>query len=64
LVGALKDSIAANLDRIQIIKGWMTKDGELDEKTCDIVWSGNRKPEPNTGKLSPVGSTVDVAEAT
>jgi hypothetical protein len=63
LVGALKDPIGANLDRIQIIKGWMTKDGELHEKIYDVVWCGDRKPDPNTGKLPTVGNTVDVAEA-
>jgi hypothetical protein len=64
LVGALKDPIGANLDRIQIIKGWMAKDGELHEKIHDVAWSGDRKPDPATGKLPAVGNTVDVAEAT
>jgi len=64
LVGALKDPIGANLDRIQVIKGWLDKDGNLHEKVHDVVWSGDRKPDAKTGKLPPVGSTVDVAEAT
>jgi hypothetical protein len=63
LVAALKDSIGANLDRIQVIKGWLDKDGDLHEKVHDVVWSGDRKPDAKTGKLAPVGSTVDVAEA-
>jgi hypothetical protein len=63
LVAALKDPIGADLDRIQIIKGWMSNDGELHEKIYDVVWSGERKPDPKTGKLPPVGNTVDVAEA-
>jgi hypothetical protein len=64
LVGALRDPIGANLDRIQIIKGWLDKQGELHEKIYDVVWGGDRKIDANTGKLPPVGNTVDVAEAT
>jgi hypothetical protein len=64
LVAALKDPIGANLDRIQIIKGWMDAKGELHEKVIDVVWSGDRKPDARTGKLPPAGNTVDVAEAT
>ncbi len=64
LVAALKDPIGANLDRIQIIKGWLDGKGELHERVYDVVWSGDRKPDPMTGKLPPVGSTVDVEEAT
>jgi hypothetical protein len=63
LVAALKDPIGANLDRIQVIKGWMDARGELQEKIYDVVWSGDRKPGPD-GKLPPVGNTVDVANAT
>ncbi|HQQ76397.1 MAG TPA: DUF3604 domain-containing protein [Thermoanaerobaculia bacterium] len=64
LVGALRDPIGANLDRIQIVKGWMDAKGELHEKVYDVAWSGSRKPDPKTGKLPPVGDTVDVAKAT
>jgi len=63
LVAALRDPIGANLDRIQIVKGWMDKKGELYEKVYDVVWSGGRKPDAD-GKLPLVGSTVNVAEAT
>lgn len=63
LVAALKDPIGANLDRYQIVKGWLDKDGNLHEKVYDVAWSGDRKPG-NDGKLPPVGSTVDVANAT
>jgi hypothetical protein len=63
LVAALKDSIGANLDRIQIIKGWMNARGELQEKVYDVAWGGNRKPGAD-GKVPPVGNTVDVANAT
>jgi Protein of unknown function (DUF3604) len=63
LVAALKDPIGANLDRYQVIKGWLDKDGKLNEKVYDVAWSGDRKPGPD-GKLPPVGNTVDVANAT
>jgi len=65
LVAALKDPIGANLDRIQIVKGWMDRSGALQEKVYDVVWadSDQRKPGAN-GKLPPVGNTVDVANAT
>jgi hypothetical protein len=63
LVAALKDPIGANLDRIQIIKGWIDAKGELQEKIYDVAWSGDRKPEAN-GKLPSVGNTVDVENAT
>ncbi len=64
LVAALKDPIGANLDRIQVVKGWLDKQGALHEKIYDVVWSDGRKPDAKTGKLPPVGNTVDVAEAT
>jgi len=63
LIAALKDPIGANLDRYQIVKGWVTKDGKLEEKVYDVAWSGNRKPGAD-GKLASVGTTVDVANAT
>jgi hypothetical protein len=64
LVAALKDPIGANLDRIQVVKGWLDAKGQLHEKIYDVVWGGNRKPDPKTGKLPAVGNTVDVANAT
>jgi hypothetical protein len=63
LVAALKDPIGANLDRIQLIKGWLDAKGELHEKVYDLAWSGSRRPG-HDGKLPPVGNTVDVANAT
>jgi hypothetical protein len=63
LVAALKDPIGANLDRYQIVKGWLAKDGKLHEKVYDVAWSGERKPDAKTGKVPAVGSTVDMANA-
>jgi hypothetical protein len=63
LVAALKDPQGANLDRIQVIKGWLDASGMAQEKVYDVVWSGDRKPGRD-GKLPPVGDTVDVARAT
>ncbi|HEU4936145.1 MAG TPA: DUF3604 domain-containing protein [Vicinamibacterales bacterium] len=63
LVAALRDPIGANLDRIQIVKGWLDAKSELHEQVYDVAWGGNRKPGPD-GKLPSVGSTVDVTNAT
>ena len=63
LVAALKDLFSGNLDRIQIVKGWLDANGEAQEKVYDVVWSGDRQPDA-TGKLPPVGNTVDVQKAT
>jgi Protein of unknown function (DUF3604) len=65
LVAAMKDPIGANLGRVQIIKGWLDKDGKTHEKIYDVVWGNadRRKLRPG-GKLPPVGDTVDVATAT
>ncbi len=63
LVAALKDPVGANLDRIQIVKGWMDSNGETHEKVYDVAWSGDRKPDAK-GKVPSVGSTVDVKNAT
>ena len=45
---------------MQIVKGW-TKDGQNFEKIYDVVWSGDREPEPDTGQVPPLPSTVDLA---
>jgi len=62
LVAAMKDPYSGNLDRIQIIKGWMDTKGRTYEKVYDVIWSGDRKPGED-GKLPPVGNTVDVENA-
>lgn len=62
MVFALRDPIGANLDRIQIVKGWLDADGTTKEKVYDVSWSGDRKPDAN-GKVPAVGNTVDVPNA-
>ena len=64
MLSALKDPIGANLDRVQIVKGWIDSSGKLQEKIFDSVWSDaeTRKIGAN-GKLPPVGDTVDIAKA-
>jgi hypothetical protein len=65
LVAALKDPIGGNLDRVQMIKGWLDSAGELHEKVYDIVWGdAESRPLGADGKIPPVGNTVNVAEAT
>ena len=63
VVWAIKDPNDGNLDRIQVIKGW-TKSGQAFEKIYDVVWAGDRQPDPATGKIPPIGSTVDMTKAT
>jgi hypothetical protein len=63
LVGALKDPYGGNLDRIQMVKGWLDDAGQTHEKVFDVVWSGDRAPDAN-GVLPPIGDSVDVASAT
>ena len=63
LIAALKDPLSGNLDRIQIVKGWVDKKGNRHEKVYDAAWSGDRKPGSD-GKLPSVGNTVDMETAT
>jgi hypothetical protein len=62
LVYALRDPVGANLDRIQIVKGWLDANGKTHEKVYDVIWSGDRKPGTD-GKLPLVGNTVDARAA-
>lgn len=62
LIHAVKDPKGANLDRVQIVKGWLGADGKAREKVFDVVWSGDRVPDAN-GKVAPVGDSVDHATA-
>jgi hypothetical protein len=56
----MRDPMGANLDRIQIVKGWLDGDGQAHEKVYDVAWAGDRRPG-SQGKLPPVGDTVDLS---
>ncbi|MBO9410953.1 MULTISPECIES: DUF3604 domain-containing protein [unclassified Ruegeria] len=62
LIAALRDPIGANLDRAQVIKGWLDSEGELHEKVYDVVWSDDRTAD-DSGKIPAVGNTVDIDTA-
>jgi hypothetical protein len=65
LVAALKDPYSGNLDRIQIVKGWLDDDGDTQEKVYNVVWGdADRRQLDGDGRLPPVGNTVDVTNAT
>jgi hypothetical protein len=64
LVAALKDAFSGNLDRIQIVKGWVDAKGERQERIYDIAVSGGRAINADGRCTTPVGNTVDVAGAT
>jgi hypothetical protein len=62
-VWAVKEPDGANIDRIQVVKGWVDAKGESHDQVFDVVWSGNRSRDEK-GKFPPVGNTVDLAKAT
>jgi len=62
-VWAMKEADGANLDRIQIVKGWVDAKGEPQDRVIDVAWSGDRKPGKD-GKVPAVGNTVDLKTAT
>jgi hypothetical protein len=64
MISALKDPIGANLDRVQVVKGWIDASGKAQEKVFDVVWSDMDKRKAVGGKVPAVGDTVDVATAT
>ncbi|KPK09118.1 MAG: hypothetical protein AMS20_01005 [Gemmatimonas sp. SG8_28] len=64
LVGALKDPLSGNLDRIQIVKGWLDANGERQERVYDVAVSDGRSIGSDGRCRTPVGNTVDVANAT
>jgi hypothetical protein len=63
LLAAAKDPGSGNLDRVQVVKGWVDAQGRQHEKVYDVAWSGERKPDA-AGRLPAVGSTVDAKTAT
>ena len=62
VIHATKDPHGANLDRIQVIKGWLNEAGEAEERIFNVAWSDDRDLDAE-GELSPVGSTVDLGNA-
>ncbi len=63
MIWATKDPDGANLDRLQVVKGWLDQNGQTHEKVYNVAWSGKRTPDKN-GKLPAVGNTVDLGNAT
>jgi len=63
LIAALKDPIGANIDRVQIVKGWMTAGGGLEEHVYDVAVSDGRAINSDGRCTTPVGNTVDVSDA-
>ncbi len=64
IISALKDPVGANLDRVQVVKGWVDASGKAQERVYDVVWSDMDKRALVGGKVPAVGDTVDVATAT
>jgi hypothetical protein len=64
LVAALKDPIGANLDRLQVVKGWIDADGERQERVYDVLVSDGRTIDADGRCRTPVGNTVDLESAT
>ena len=63
MVGALKDISSGNLDRVQIVKGWLDKEGKRQERIYDVVVSGGRKIGDDGRCKTVVGNTVNIADA-
>lgn len=63
LISALMDPESANLDRIQVVKGWIDSNGETQEKIYNAAWGGERRLG-NDGKLPAVGNSIDMATGT
>ncbi len=59
LIHAAKDPLSGNLDRVQVVKGWVDEEGEAHEHVYDVAWSGDRRIGAD-GKLPAVGNTVDI----
>ncbi|MGD9391686.1 MAG: DUF3604 domain-containing protein [Chromatiales bacterium] len=64
MIRALRDVDGANLDRVQIVKGWMDAKGELHEQVYDVFCSDDRAINEQHRCAKPVGNTVDVEKAT
>ncbi|MEO0998495.1 MAG: DUF3604 domain-containing protein, partial [Pseudomonadota bacterium] len=64
VITAARDPAGANLDRVQVVKGWLRRDGTARERVFDVAWAGEREPDPAGGHVPAIGSTVDTAAAT
>ena len=64
LISAMKDPDGANLDRVQVIKGWLDSSGEMQEQVYDVVWSDSATRRKSGGKLTPVVDKVNREDAT
>ena len=63
MIRALRDVDGANLDRVQMVKGWLDQSGDLHERVYDVAVSDGRAIGPDGRARTPVGSTVDIADA-
>lgn len=64
LVSALKDPMGANLDRVQVVKGWFDASGQMQEKVFDVVWGdADTRQRGANGKVPAVGDTVNITKA-
>jgi hypothetical protein len=64
MISALKDPMGANLDRVQVVKGWVDTSGKLQEKVFDVVWGdADKRRKAANGKVTKVGDTVNIAKA-
>ena len=63
MIRALRDPDGANLDRVQVIKGWLDDKGDAQERIYDVAVSDGRDIGADGRCRTPVGSTVDVANA-
>jgi hypothetical protein len=64
MISALKDPMGANLDRVQVVKGWVNASGKLQEKVFDVIWAdADKRQKGANGKVPAVGDTVNIAKA-
>ncbi len=62
MIHAVRDPEGANLDRVQVVKGWVDAEGEIHERIFDVAWGGEGRSRSD-GSLAPVGNTVDLSTA-
>jgi len=64
MISAMKDPDGANLDRVQVIKGWLDASGEMQERVYDVVWSDMDSRPRSGASVAAVGDTVNREDAT